>query len=414
MRLEKTALCTGVDIANICSLRRRFWDYYRQILPQDQFESIRTRRDVSILDGDLSQPGLGLSEDEVSLLKDTVNIYIHLACSISLRRSLPVIAKSIIDPTLELARIALTSSSLERLVYISTAYSNAHLHHHHQGVDTSVCERIYPLRTEGCHNTELELSELRASGTTSAYRANNFPFPYGYAKHLTERLLLELFEAERRSGSLLIIRPSILGPALKDPYPYYEIRGSAPATNFLAAVVASPSVQVAFSSRFEDPMRQATLDEIPVDIVVNRILMHTAQSSSGIVHAVVGAPGCRTFQSLWAKAMSERRLPWHPRVTWLDVDWHSPFLHDIAHASVIMGTSYLFEDTRVNAVWSQMTEEERAIFPLFMRSAEELGDVVKRRGQVRSSLERWFSRRWIPLFLIDFLIGRPISLKGDI
>ena len=395
-------------------MRRRFWDHYRRILPQDQFESIRTRREVSILDGDLSKPRLGLSEDEVSLLKDTVNIYIHLACSISLRRSLPVIAKSIIDPTLELAQIALTSTSLERFVYISTAYSNAHLHHHHQGVDTSVSEQIYPLRTGGGNSTELELSELRTSGTTSAYNANNFPFPYGYAKHLTERLLLELFEAERLSGSLLIVRPSILGPALKDPYPYYEIRGSAPATNFLAAAVVSPSLQVAFSSRFEDPMRQATLDEIPVDIVVNRILMHAAKSSSGIIHAVVGAPGRRTIQSLWAKAMSERRLPWHPRVTWLDVDWHSPFLHDIAHASVIIGTSYLFEDTRVNAVWSQMTEEERAIFPLFMRSAEELGDVVKRRGQIRDSLVRWFSRKWIPLFLIDFLISRPISLKGDI
>ena len=31
-----------------------------------------------------------------------------------------------------------------------------------------------------------------------------------------------------------------------------------------------------------------------------------------------------------------------------------------------------------------MTEEEGAIFPLFMRSAEELGDFVNGRGQVRS------------------------------
>ena len=324
-----------------------------------------------------------------------------------------MIAKSIIDPTLELAKIALTSTSLERFVYISTAYANAHLHHLHQGVDTSVCERIYPLRAGGGDSTDFEWSDLRISGTTPEYEANNFPFPYAYAKHLTERLLLGLFEAEQISGSLLIIRPSILGPALRDPYPYYEIRGSAPATNFLAAVIASPSLRVAFSSRFRDPMQQGTLDEIPVDIAVNRILMHTSRGSSGVVHAVVGAPARRTFQSLWEKAMSERRLPWHPRVVWLDVDWHSPFLHDIAHASVIMGTSYLFEDTRVNAIWSQMTDEERAVFPLFMRSSEELGEVVKRRGQVRNQLERWFSRKGFPAVLIDLLIRRPISLKGD-
>lgn len=394
-------------------MRREFWEYYRQTLLPDQFWDIRTKRNIFILGGDLSRPNLGLEEDTISHLKSDVNIYIHLACSISLRRPLHVIAKSIIDPTLELAKIALTSTSLERFVYISTAYANAHLHHLHQGVDTSVCERVYPLRAGGGDSTDLEWSDLRISGTTLEYEANNFPFPYAYAKHLIERLLLGLFEAEQRSGSLLIIRPSILGPALRDPYPYYETRGSAPATNFLAAVIVSPSLRVAFSSRFGDPMRQSTLDEIPVDIAVNRILMHTSRSSSGIVHAVVGAPGRRTFQSLWEKAMSERRLPWHPRVVWLDVDWHSPVLHDIAHASVIMGTSYLFEDTKVNAIWSQMTEEERAIFPLFMGSVEELGEVVKRRGQVRHQLERWFSRKGFPAVLIDLLIRRPISLEGD-
>lgn len=347
-------------------------------------------------------------------MKGDVNIYIHLACSISLRRPLPEIAKSIIDPTLEMAKIALASTSFERFVYISTAYANAHLHHLHQGVDTSVCERIYPLRAGGGDSTDVEWSDLRVSGTTLEYEANNFPFPYAYAKHLTERLLSRLFEAEQMSDSLLIVRPSILGPALRDPYPYYEIRGSAPATNFLAAAVAAPSLRMAFSSRFGNPMQQGTLDEVPVDIVVNRILMHTSQSSSGIVHAVVGAPGRRTFQSLWQKAMSERRLPWHPRPVWLDVDWHSPVLHAIAHASIIMGTSYLFEDTRVKAIWSQMTKEERVVFPLFMENAEELGEVVKRRGQVRTQLERWFSRKGLPLVLIDWLISRPVSLGGDI
>ena len=402
------------ELDNTDHLRRDFWDKYRQVLPQDQFQEICTGSDISILDGDISRSRLGLEEDDISHLKGNVNIYIHLACSISLRRTLPVITKSVIDPTLELAKIALASSALERFVYISTAYSNAHLHHLHQGVDTSVCERIYPLRAGGGDSTALELADLRITGTTLEYEANNFPFPYAYAKHLTERLLLQLFDAQQMSGSLLIVRPSILGPALRDPYPYYEIRGSAPATNFLAAVVATPSLRMAFSSRFQDPMRQGTLDEVPVDVVVNRILMHTAQRSSGIVHAVVGAPGRRTFQSLWEKATSERRLPWHPRAVWLDVDWHSSLLHDVAHASVIMGTSYLFEDTRVNAVWSQMTEEERKIFPLFMRSAEELGDVVKRRGQVRNQLERWFSRKGLPLLLIDLLIGRPVGLNGKI
>ncbi|KAL6713145.1 hypothetical protein ACLMJK_009266 [Lecanora helva] len=392
---------------------RHFWDYYRQVLSPDQLQSIHAKSEIIILDGNLTKPRLGLQDDQISKLKDQVDVYIHLACSINLRRSLAEIAQSIIDPTLELAKIALASSFLERFVYISTAYANSHLHHLHHGIDTEVSERVYSLRSGDGDSTELEFRDFCISGTTPEYKCHNFPFPYAYAKHLTERLLLRLFDEERRSESLLIVRPSILGPALKEPYPYYEARGSAPATNFLAAAVATLSQRLTFSSRFNNPLRDSTLDEVPVDIVVNRILIHISMKSEGVVHAVVGAPGRRTFQSLWERAMSERRLPWQPRLVWKDVDWHSPLLHDIAHASVIMGTSYLFEDARVNPVWSKMTNEERVMFPLFMNSAEELGEVVKRRRQVRGQLERWFSRKGLPLIFIDLLIGRPISLRDS-
>ena len=361
-----------------------------------------------ILNGDLTEPHLGLKADEISGLEADVNIYIHLACSINLRRPLVEIAKSIIEPTLELAEIALASASLERFVYISTAYANSHLHHRQGEVDTKVTESIHPLRSGGGDSTDLELNDLHTSGTTPEYGFNNFPFPYTYAKHLTERLLLDRFRDKQVSDSLLIVRPSIIGPALREPYPYYEIRRSAPATNFLAAVVASLSVRMAFSSRLGDPMRQSTLDEVPVDIVVNRILMHTAHRSHGIVHAVAGATGRHTFETLWQKAMSMRRLPWHPRLVWLDVDWHSPLLHDIGAAWVIVGTSFLFEDERVNEVWDRMADEERAVFPLLMRSAEEFEQVSMRRGRIRNLFEEWLSRKGLPLVLVHCLIGRPI------
>lgn len=49
-----------------------------------------------------------------------------------------------------------------------------------------------------------------------------------------------------------------------------------------------------------------------------------------------------------------------------------------------------------------------------MGDPEELGEVVKRRSQIKKILEPWFSRKGFPLILIDLLIGRPFSLKGDI
>ena len=390
---------------------RRFWSHYNKNLPAKHGEAIRGNATVTVWDGDLTKPQLGLGNDMILQLKKCVNIYIHAACSISLRRSLPLIAKSIVDPSLELADIALSSERLERFLYVSTAYANSHLHHLHQGVETWVSERIYSLRSSGGDSTDLELDDLRNCGTTPEYTSHNFPFPYAYAKHLTERLLMKGFQQKDRGTSLLIVRPSIIGPALREPFSNYEIRGSAPATNVLAAFIGTPSRQLTFSSRFGDPMAESTLDEVPVDIVVNRILMHLYFQSEGCVHAVAGASGRHQFKTVWDKAMLERRLLWHPRAVWLDVDWHSPLLNGIARAFVIMGTSYMFEDKKVHPVWNKMTDDEKTVFPMFARKSEEM-DLATRRDNVRQKIGQWLSRKGMPLLLLELLIGSSSSGEG--
>ena len=359
-------------------------------------------------DGDLTKQHLGLEDCRISQLKACVNVYIHAGSSISLRDPLPLIATSIIEPSLELAEIALGSERLERFLYVSTAYANAHLHHLHQGIETQVSERVYSLRSSGGDSTDLELDDLRNCGTTPEYSTHKFPFPYAYAKNLTERLLLRRFEREQRGESLLIVRPSIIGPAIREPFPNYEIRGSAPASAVLAAFIGVPSTKIRFSSRFDNPMTESTLDEVPVDIVVNRIVMHLYQGSAGCVHTVAGAPGRHKFETIWKQAMSERRIPWHPRAVWLDVDWHSPLLHDIARRFVVMGTSYVFEDDKVRPIWATMNDAEKLKFPLFAPASEEL-DLVRRRGHIRYYLGRWLSRKGLPLLFLHFLIGSATS-----
>ena len=389
------------------SFFRRFWKYYNEVLPQECYEAVRKSSPITILEGDLTKKQLGLTDSTVSQLKACVNIYIHAGCSIKLRCPLPVIATSIVDPSIELGDIALKSTNLERFVYISTAYANSHLHHLHQGVETEVSERIYSLRKSGGDSTDLELDDLRAAGTTPEYASHKFPFPYSYAKHLTERVLTKKFDQHCRGSSLLIVRPSIIGPALREPFPCYEIRGSAPATNVLAAFIGAPSMQIKLRSRFQDPMTESTLDEVPVDIVVNRILMHLYQESEGCVHAVAGVRGRHQFKTVWDFAMSERWFLWHPRAVWLDVDWHSPLLHDVAQAFVVMGTSYLFEDVKVNSVWRNMTENERQVYPLFKERPEKLEDLVKRRHNVKIQLGRWLTRKGMPLLMLRLIIRNP-------
>ena len=170
-------MCGKIVFLTAILTYRRFWDHYSKNLPPKHREAIRENVTVTVWDGDLTKPQLGLDNDKLSELKNCVNIYIHAACSISLRRSLPHMATSIVEQSLELAEIALSSKHLERFTYVSTAYVNSHLHHLHQGVETWVSERIYSLRSSGGDSTDLELNDLRKCGTTPEYTSHKFPFP---------------------------------------------------------------------------------------------------------------------------------------------------------------------------------------------------------------------------------------------
>lgn len=87
---------------------RRFWDHYSKNLPPKHREAIRGIATVTVWDGDLTKPQLGLDNDKISELKNCVNIYIHAACSISPH------GYTNRQPSLELAEIALSSKRLER------------------------------------------------------------------------------------------------------------------------------------------------------------------------------------------------------------------------------------------------------------------------------------------------------------
>ena len=56
-----------------------------------------------------------------------------------------------------------------------------------------------------------------------------------------------------------------------------------------------------------------------------------------------------------------------------------------------------------------MADDEKSIFPPFMRSSKEL---FKRRAYVRHQLGRWFSRNGIALLLLNLLIGSLSNARG--
>ena len=139
--------------------------------------------------------------------------------------------------------------------------------------------------------------------------------------------------------------------------------------------------------------------------------MHVSHRFSGVVHAVAGQRGRRSFENMWAKAMSERRIPWRPSVGWRDVDWQDEGLHPIGKAFNIVGTSFLFEDVKVYDLWNKMSDADKTMFPLFLESPEQSGDVWRRRDDVRRQVERYFRKKKLPAFLVGFLIHSSIHVK---
>ena len=71
---------------------------------------------------------------------------------------------------------------------------------------------------------------------------------------------------------------------------------STPSTMFPAALKMTPSCFVAFATRLSSPMTEATSDEVPVDVVVGRLLAHLSFGTTGAIHAVSGNRARRRFQ----------------------------------------------------------------------------------------------------------------------
>ncbi len=71
---------------------------------------------------------------------------------------------------------------------------------------------------------------------------------------------------------------------------------------------------------------------------------------------------------------------------------------------MIVGTSFLFEDERVEGVWGGMGKGEREEFPLWLESPEQNEDKAMRKVGVRNVLQRWVRRKGLSEWVVDVLV----------
>jgi fatty acyl-CoA reductase len=378
----------------------RFWRRMRELLPPQLITNLQTCQRVSVLDGDITKENFGLNDQTIAGLRERVSIFIHAASSINLCDGLPKMASSVVHPSLAAARLAFSFEHLERFVFVSTAYVNGFLHWYGDSANGGkreeciVEERIYPLR-ESNHGADVELHNIVDFGTTPEHSNMPHPFAYSYVKHLTERLLLEAFRAQDREQQLLLFRPSCFGPALQEPFPHFEVAGSSPVTTGMCAIISSLPTKARCTSDLANPSK-STIDEVPVDVVVNRLVAHIAFGTSGCVHAVAGASGRRSSPDMYnAIARLRRAWWWHPEIRWCPESTDPGKICALSKLYKMVGCSYLFREENTERVWQLMSPAMRETWPLWAtRDPSDMSDFAVRGQTSGKMLTAWLGKKY--------------------
>ncbi|KAJ5132362.1 hypothetical protein N7448_006520 [Penicillium atrosanguineum] len=365
---------------------RQKWDKW---LPLSTVENLWDPCRLTVLDGDILTPNMGLDERDSNILRGEANVIIHAASSINLAKSLNDLKNVIVGASEMVAGFALGCKSLDCFVYVSTAYANSHLHAQSPMFETDVNEEVYEL--DVYKDVYEEWVDVQKLGTSRTFEIYDFPFPYAYAKHLTERLLLSMFNVSGAKDKLLIARPSIVGPAQLLPYPGYSVPTSTPSTMLAASLALLPQWNFCVATSSWDPDSEIHTDEVPVDVVVDRLLSHLAMGTRGCFHAVSGKRARLRLKEWWQPAAQLRRIPWGLNLQWVSAHWRSPIQNPIARIYVILGTSFVFHEDRTVSLSQGMSKEDQAGLQLF--TDINLGDhLLSRQEDIRYVMDQIASK----------------------
>jgi len=248
----------------------QFIQRFTEIMPQQvpKIEERLKSGQIVLVKGDITQEKFGISDEDLATLQRETTILIHSAASISLVAKIADVIKTNCIPTLKLAEMSMHMPNLKYFVHVSSSYANTFL------PDGVVEEKVYEITPDA----EKELAQILETGDSP--HVKDFPWPYGYSKQLTERLLGSRFP----QLPLLIVSPAIIGPAICQPFPMYGPKGSCP-INILLSRLMKPTDNQANAVFYSPSGGNNILDEIPVDIVGNVLLRHVHAGTKGVVHA---------------------------------------------------------------------------------------------------------------------------------
>ncbi|XP_046383176.1 fatty acyl-CoA reductase 1-like [Ischnura elegans] len=229
-------------------------------------------RQLHAVDGDVSQLGLGICEEDVVLLREgrdalpAVSVVFH--CAASVRFDLPLQKALLLNTrgTREVLRLGKTLPDLKALVHVSTTFVQLDLDVTREVVYPSAVDPQkmieYAEREDGAAVLEEMAPELM----------KEFENTYIFTKFLAEQIINQA----RTSVPVSIYRPSVVCPAIEEPFPGWVQSPNGP-MNLI--VGAGAGVLRTFYGNGDLPT-----DLLPVDVGADSMIVIAWQTGESLVN----------------------------------------------------------------------------------------------------------------------------------
>ncbi len=245
-----------------------------ELMPEQTDEILDTGK-VHFVVGNMDRPDWGVKPKDLQRLRDQVSVVIHAAAETSIVADLAQVVQTNCMASFSLLELLCSFPLLRTLLYISSAFVNIFV------PELVIKEKVYSLHADIETKADLHahLQSILQSGSSPL--SQHFPNPYIFSKYLAERAILD--QSDTLPFDLLVVRPSLICPAIRDPYPSYGVDRVTPLYSGLQIIVSSREYGIERLGRELPP--NSYLDELPVDLVANLCLAHLAMGTVHIVHA---------------------------------------------------------------------------------------------------------------------------------
>lgn len=208
---------------------------------------------VSLMNGNLTEPDLGLSDESKRTIIEEVNTIFHVAATVRFDQHLKSATYINVRSVRDLVRIAKEMKRLKSFVHVSTAYSHC--------VRTDIGESFYDTPLSG--ESLIKVMECLDDDTISKITPTllgDWPNSYVLTKAVGENVL----KAEGKGLPVSMVRPAIVTTSAKEPMPGWidNIYG----VNGVAAGVGLGIIRTMPGNT------EINAEIVPVDFVINNIL----------------------------------------------------------------------------------------------------------------------------------------------